>query len=58
MSENNQPLVLNTRDARGVVTLTLNRPQAFNSLSQGLLAALQAELDRLKDDTSARVASA
>ena len=55
MSENNQPLVLNTRDARGVVTLTLNRPQAFNSLSQGLLAALQAELDRLKDDTSARV---
>ena len=55
MSENNEPLVLNTRDARGVVTLTLNRPQAFNSLSQGLLAALQAELDRLKDDTIARV---
>ena len=55
MSENNQPLVLNTRDARGVVTLTLNRPQAFNSLSHGLLAALQAELDRLKDDTNARV---
>lgn len=55
MSENNQPLVLNTRDARGVVTLTLNRPQAFNSLSQGLLSALQTELDRLKDDTSARV---
>ena len=55
MSENNQPLVLNTRDARGVVTLTLNRPQAFNSLSHGLLAALQTELDRLKDDTNARV---
>ena len=55
MSENNEPLVLNTRDARGVVTLTLNRPQAFNSLSRGLLAALQADLDRLKDDTSARV---
>ena len=55
MSENDEPLVLNSRDARGVVTLTLNRPQAFNSLSQGLLAALQAELDRLKDDTSARV---
>lgn len=55
MSENNQPLVLNTRDARGVVTLTLNRPQAFNSLSQSLLTALQTELDRLKDDTSARV---
>ena len=55
MSENDEPLVLNSRDARGVVTLTLNRPQAFNSLSQGLLAALQAELDLLKDDTSARV---
>ncbi|MDP3823303.1 MAG: enoyl-CoA hydratase [Burkholderiales bacterium] len=55
MSENNEPLVLNSRDARGVVTLTLNRPQAFNSLSHGLLAALQAELDRLKDDTKARV---
>ena len=55
MSDNIEPLVLNTRDERGVVTLTLNRPQAFNSLSQGLLAALQAELDRLKDDTSARV---
>jgi enoyl-CoA hydratase/carnithine racemase len=55
MSEFTEPLVLNTRDARGVVTLTLNRPQAFNSLSQGLLSALQAELDRLKDDASARV---
>jgi enoyl-CoA hydratase/carnithine racemase len=55
MSDSKEALVLNTRDARGVVTLTLNRPQAFNSLSQGLLAALQAELDRLKDDTSARV---
>ena len=55
MSENDEPLVLNSRDARGVVTLTLNRPRAFNSLSQGLLAALQAELDLLKDDTSARV---
>ena len=55
MSDIPEPLVLNTRDARGVVTLTLNRPQAFNSLSHGLLAALQAELDRLKDDTNARV---
>ena len=55
MTEATEPLVLNTRDARGVVTLTLNRPQAFNSLSQGLLAALQAELDRLRDDATARV---
>jgi len=55
MSDANEPLILNSRDARGVVTLTLNRPQAFNSLSQGLLAALQAELDRLKDDAAVRV---
>ncbi len=49
------PLVLKTRDARGVVTLTLNRPQAFNALSDALLAALQAEIDALKDDKAARV---
>ena len=55
MTEPTEPLVLNTRDARGVVTLTLNRPQAFNSLSQGLLAALQAELDALQHDATARV---
>lgn len=55
MTQENEALILNSRDERGVVTLTLNRPQAFNSLSQGLLAALQAELDKLKDDTGARV---
>ena len=36
-----------TRDARGVVTLTLNRPQAFNALSEAMLEALQAALDAL-----------
>jgi enoyl-CoA hydratase/carnithine racemase len=50
-----EPLVLHTQDARGVVTLTLNRPQAFNSLSEGLLDALQAELDRVAADDTARV---
>jgi enoyl-CoA hydratase/carnithine racemase len=55
MSNITESLVLNTRDARGAVTLTLNRPQAFNSLSQGLLAALQSELEQLKNDTSVRV---
>ncbi|MDE2253800.1 MAG: enoyl-CoA hydratase [Betaproteobacteria bacterium] len=49
------PLVINARDARGVVTLTLNRPQAFNALSDALLAALQVELDALRGDASARV---
>jgi len=55
MSTTNEPLVLRSRDARGVVTLTLNRPQAFNSLSEDLLAALQVELDAVVADDAARV---
>ncbi len=47
-------LVLYEQDARGAVTITLNRPQAFNSLSVGLLDALQAALDRVAADGSAR----
>jgi enoyl-CoA hydratase/carnithine racemase len=50
-----EPLVLHEKDSRGVVTLTLNRPQAFNSLSEGLLAALQEALDRVAADDTARV---
>lgn len=49
-----EALVLNHTDARGVVTLTLNRPQAFNSLSEGLLEALQVALDRVAHDEQAR----
>lgn len=55
MSGPDQPLVLRTTDARGVVTLTLNRPAAFNALSEAMLAALQAELDALAQDAVARV---
>jgi enoyl-CoA hydratase/carnithine racemase len=43
------------RDARGVRTLTLNRPQAFNALSVALLAALQIEIDAIAADASVRV---
>jgi enoyl-CoA hydratase/carnithine racemase len=50
-----EPLVLHEQDSRGVVTLTLNRPQAFNALSEGMLDALQAALDRVAADDSARV---
>ena len=35
--------------------LTLDRPAAFNALSEGMLAALQAALDRVAVDESARV---
>jgi len=49
------PLVLRERDARQVVTLTLNRPQAFNALSESMLAAIQGELDLLARDDSVRL---
>ncbi|MBP5992098.1 MAG: enoyl-CoA hydratase [Piscinibacter sp.] len=51
----NDPLVLRETDARGVVKLTLNRPNAFNSLSEAMLAALLAELDAIAKDEAARV---
>ena len=50
-----EPMVLRHRDARGVVTLTLNRPRAYNALSEGLLTALQQELDGLAEDAGVRV---
>ena len=34
-------LLLHRRDARGVHTLTLNHPKAFNVLSEAMLAALK-----------------
>ncbi len=55
MSTTDELLVLRSRDARGVVTLTMNRPQAFNSLSEDLIAALQRELDAVALDDGARV---
>ena len=50
-----QPFVRRSSDGRGVVTLTLDRPQSFNALSEGMLAALQAELDAVAADAAARV---
>ena len=50
-----EPFVIRNRDARGVVTLTLNRPASFNALSEGMLEALQAALDAVARDASARV---
>jgi len=55
MSAGEEPLILRTQDARGVVTLTLNRPQAFNALSEAMLAELQREFDRIASDESVRV---
>src|SRR6059058_3925876 len=55
MSEAEEPLVLRSQDARGAVTLALNRPQAFNALSEAMLAKLQRELDVIASDESVRV---
>ena len=50
-----EELIRVERDDRGVITLTLNRPQAFNALSEALLAQLQRTLDRIETDPGARV---
>lgn len=49
-----EPLLLQDRDERGVVTLTLNRPQAFNALSEAMLAALGEAFGTLAEDESVR----
>lgn len=47
------PFVLRDDDD-GTTTLTLNRPQSRNALSEGMLAALAAELAAIRDDASVR----
>ncbi len=49
------PLGRRDRDTRGVAILTLNRPQAFNALSEAMLAAMQRELDAIASDEAVRV---
>ena len=47
--------VLLRADEGGIATLTLNRPKAFNALSEELLAALQMQLEAISNDSSVRV---
>ena len=49
------PAVTQTQDARGVVQLRLNRPDAFNALSREVMAELQQHLDAIAQDEHARV---
>ena len=53
--EREEPVVLRSQDARGVVTLTLNRPHAFNALSETMLAKLQREFEAIATEESVRV---
>lgn len=48
------PPVLHVRDNRGVHYLTLSRPASFNALSHEMLMALQAALDFVTQDATAR----
>ncbi len=50
-----EDLLLRRNRGAGIVHLTLNRPEAFNSLSSGLMRDLQAEMDHIADDPEARV---
>jgi enoyl-CoA hydratase/carnithine racemase len=47
------PILLTSRD-NGVVTLCLNRPDKFNTLSEAMLGALQDALDEIAADQNAR----
>ncbi len=53
--EREEPVVLRSQDAGGVVTLTLNRPHAFNALSETMLAELQREFEAIAKDELVRV---
>ena len=50
-----ESIVLRSQNARGVVTLKLDRPQAFNALSEAMLAELQRDFDAITEDQSVRV---
>ena len=56
-TDTNEPLVIreDSKEASGVVTLTLNCPKQFNALSVDMLSAMQAELDSIAQDSSIRV---
>lgn len=54
-SNTEEAILLHTRDARGVHTLTLNTPKAFNALSSEMLEALSSKLTEIANDERARV---
>lgn len=52
---NDPALVLTEIDPAGYAVVTLNRPQAMNALSRGLMAALAETVDSLEADPAVRV---
>ncbi len=53
-SQVDTPYVLRS-DSGGIATLTLNRGERFNPLSEEMMAALQAEIDAIATDNGVRV---
>jgi enoyl-CoA hydratase/carnithine racemase len=53
--EPEESVVLRSQEPRGVITLTLNRPQAFNALSEAMLVGLQREFDAIAEEEEVRV---
>ena len=53
--ESNPSPLVHSRDDRGAHTLTLDRASSFNALSEDMLTALQAALDAVALDESARM---
>jgi enoyl-CoA hydratase/carnithine racemase len=47
--------ILLRRDEGGITTLTLNRPNQYNVLSEEMLSAIQTALDKIARDASVRV---
>jgi enoyl-CoA hydratase/carnithine racemase len=48
------PILLRETIDNNIALLTLNRPQARNSLSEGLIGELHAALDKIRDDKNVR----
>lgn len=55
MTTPDSQFVIRSDEENGVTTLTLNRPASFNALSEGMLSALQTELDELAKNQKLRV---
>ena len=55
MTTPDSPFVIRSDDENGVTTLTLNRAASFNALSEGMLSALQTELEELSKNQKLRV---
>ena len=53
-SDNREELVLRS-DQDGIATLTLNRPDQYNALSEEMITALQTRLDEIATDNNIRV---